>query len=171
MQRLIFFIDEGKRKNLLRCWASNWSDLTKQPIDEIYAYFGMKVNFSCYTSCIFICIGSSACNCNSCSYLMTKVMDVVDCYLLCFPRNVHQVDVISCCFWPYHAVGGFWVGYLFLAVESFQLMFFFPLRSIPCGLFRSLHVLVLPVFFMSIIVWAILFFQFWKRKNAAMVAR
>lgn len=37
------FIDETKRKQLLRSWALNWRDLTTQPIDEIYAYFGTKV--------------------------------------------------------------------------------------------------------------------------------
>lgn len=37
--------------------------------------------------------------------------------------------------------------------------------------FGSLQLLVLPVFFISIILWAVLFCQFWKRKNAAMVAR
>ncbi|KAL5975562.1 hypothetical protein ACLOJK_019886 [Asimina triloba] len=35
--------DETKRKLLLRKWALNWLDFTWQPIDEIYAYFGTKV--------------------------------------------------------------------------------------------------------------------------------
>lgn len=37
------FIDEIKRKQLLRSWALNCWDFTRQPIDEIYAYFGTKV--------------------------------------------------------------------------------------------------------------------------------
>ncbi|KAL6956796.1 hypothetical protein U1Q18_042650 [Sarracenia purpurea var. burkii] len=36
--------DEIKRKQLLRSWAFNFWDVTRQPIDEIYSYFGMKVN-------------------------------------------------------------------------------------------------------------------------------
>lgn len=35
----------------------------------------------------------------------------------------------------------------------------------------SLRLLVLPIFFISIILWAIIFSQFWKRKNAALLAR
>ncbi|XP_050235151.1 anoctamin-like protein At1g73020 isoform X2 [Mercurialis annua] len=37
--------------------------------------------------------------------------------------------------------------------------------------FGSLQFLVLPIFFISIILWAVLFFQFWKRKNSALLAR
>ncbi|KAM7255699.1 hypothetical protein ACFE04_008597 [Oxalis oulophora] len=37
--------------------------------------------------------------------------------------------------------------------------------------FGSMQLLVLPVFFMCVIFWAVLFFQFWKRKNAALLAR
>ncbi|XP_022723977.1 anoctamin-like protein At1g73020 [Durio zibethinus] len=37
--------------------------------------------------------------------------------------------------------------------------------------FGSLKLLVLPIFFISTILWAVLFFQFWKRKNAALSAR
>ncbi|KAK3009325.1 hypothetical protein RJ639_014466 [Escallonia herrerae] len=37
--------------------------------------------------------------------------------------------------------------------------------------FGSLQLLVLPVFFISIISWAVLFLQFWKRKNSALLAR
>ncbi|KAK4481997.1 hypothetical protein RD792_012913 [Penstemon davidsonii] len=37
--------------------------------------------------------------------------------------------------------------------------------------FRSLQLLVLPVFFICLISWAVLFFQFWKRKNSALLAR
>ena len=36
---------------------------------------------------------------------------------------------------------------------------------------RSLQFAVLPFFFMSFISWVVLFFQFWKRKNAAISAR
>ncbi|KAI3759739.1 hypothetical protein L6452_07769 [Arctium lappa] len=35
--------DERKRKQLLKRWALNWWDLTNQPIDEIYAYYGTKI--------------------------------------------------------------------------------------------------------------------------------
>jgi hypothetical protein len=38
-----FVADEIKRKQLLRNWALNWLDFTWQPIDEIYSYFGTKV--------------------------------------------------------------------------------------------------------------------------------
>lgn len=31
--------------------------------------------------------------------------------------------------------------------------------------------MMLPIFFISIILWAVMFFQFWKRKNAALLAR
>ncbi|GLU14381.1 hypothetical protein SLE2022_309560 [Rubroshorea leprosula] len=37
--------------------------------------------------------------------------------------------------------------------------------------FGSLQLLVLPIFFVSIVLWAVMFFQFWKRKNAALLAR
>ncbi|XP_044479470.1 anoctamin-like protein At1g73020 isoform X2 [Mangifera indica] len=35
--------DETKRRKLLRSWALNWWDLTEQPIDEIYSYYGTKI--------------------------------------------------------------------------------------------------------------------------------
>lgn len=44
----MFFLDEKKRKQLLRSWAMNWSDFTAQPIDDICAYYGMKVNANYY---------------------------------------------------------------------------------------------------------------------------
>ncbi|KAI4331262.1 hypothetical protein MLD38_029464 [Melastoma candidum] len=37
--------------------------------------------------------------------------------------------------------------------------------------FGPFQLMVLPVFFISITLWAVLFFQFWKRKNAALIAR
>ncbi|CAM8899135.1 unnamed protein product [Rhodiola kirilowii] len=37
--------------------------------------------------------------------------------------------------------------------------------------FGSLQLLVLPVFFICVTLWAIMFFQFWKRKNSALLAR
>ncbi|KAJ4823684.1 hypothetical protein Tsubulata_027685 [Turnera subulata] len=37
--------------------------------------------------------------------------------------------------------------------------------------FGPLQLLVLPTFFIGIILWAVLFFQFWKRKNSSMLAR
>lgn len=37
--------------------------------------------------------------------------------------------------------------------------------------FGALQLLVLPAFFISIVTWAALFFQFWKRKNSALLAR
>uniref|UniRef100_A0A7N0VI89 Anoctamin transmembrane domain-containing protein n=1 Tax=Kalanchoe fedtschenkoi TaxID=63787 RepID=A0A7N0VI89_KALFE len=37
--------------------------------------------------------------------------------------------------------------------------------------FGSLQLLVLPVFFICVTLWAIIFFQFWKRKNSALLAR
>jgi anoctamin-10 len=40
---ILFVADEVKRKQLLRNWALNWHDFTWQPIDEVYSYFGTKV--------------------------------------------------------------------------------------------------------------------------------
>lgn len=98
--------DETKRKQLLRSWALNWRDLTTQPIDEIYAYFGTKI------ATYFAFLG-----------MYTR--------WLLFPAALglilHLVDF-----------GSLWV---------------------------------LPVFFISIILWAVLFLQFWKRKNAALLTR
>ncbi|XP_031254946.1 anoctamin-like protein At1g73020 isoform X2 [Pistacia vera] len=100
--------DETKRKKLLRSWALNWWDLTDQPIDEIYSYYGTKV------------------------------------------------------------------AIYFAFLEKYTRWMFFPAAF---GLilqfvdFGSLQLLVLPVFFISIILWAVLFFQFWKRKNYALLAR
>ncbi|XP_027335495.1 anoctamin-like protein At1g73020 isoform X2 [Abrus precatorius] len=37
--------------------------------------------------------------------------------------------------------------------------------------FGSLKLVVLPVFFIMVILWAVMFSQFWKRKNAALLAR
>ncbi|XVF86771.1 hypothetical protein PTKIN_Ptkin18bG0069600 [Pterospermum kingtungense] len=37
--------------------------------------------------------------------------------------------------------------------------------------FGPLQLLVLPSFFISVVLWAVLFFQFWKRKNSALSAR
>ncbi|XP_010911891.1 anoctamin-like protein Os01g0706700 isoform X2 [Elaeis guineensis] len=37
--------------------------------------------------------------------------------------------------------------------------------------FGSMQLLVLPAFFIFIISWAVFFFQFWKRKNSALLAR
>ncbi|XP_031744375.1 anoctamin-like protein At1g73020 isoform X2 [Cucumis sativus] len=37
--------------------------------------------------------------------------------------------------------------------------------------FGSMRLLVLPIFFISIILWAIMFSQFWRRKNSALIAR
>lgn len=36
---------------------------------------------------------------------------------------------------------------------------------------RSLQLLVLPIFFIGIILWAVMFSQFWKRKNSALLAK
>ncbi|KAK6125085.1 hypothetical protein DH2020_041149 [Rehmannia glutinosa] len=43
--------------------------------------------------------------------------------------------------------------------------------TIHIHLFRSLQLLVLPFFFICLISWAVMFFQFWKRKNSALSAR
>lgn len=37
--------------------------------------------------------------------------------------------------------------------------------------FRSMKLVVLPVFFVVVILWAVMFCQFWKRKNSALLAR
>ncbi|KAF7134902.1 hypothetical protein RHSIM_Rhsim08G0230700 [Rhododendron simsii] len=100
--------DETKRKQLLRSWAFNCWDFTRQPIDEIYAYFGTKI------ATYFAFLGM-------------------------FTR---------------------WI--LFPAVFGVTLQF------VDLG---SMQLLVLPAFFISITIWAVLFFQFWKRKNSALLAR
>ncbi|RDY01878.1 Anoctamin-like protein, partial [Mucuna pruriens] len=46
-----------------------------------------------------------------------------------------------------------------------------PLAKRFCGFFRSLKLVVLPVFFVMVILWAVMFSQFWKRKNSALLAR
>ena len=40
----LLLADEVKKKQLLRSWALNWWDLLKQPIDDVYLYFGTKVD-------------------------------------------------------------------------------------------------------------------------------
>ncbi|XWS18908.1 hypothetical protein CRYUN_Cryun32bG0085200 [Craigia yunnanensis] len=100
--------DETKRKKLLKSWALNCWDLTSQPIDEIYAYFGTKVAV-------------------------------------------------------YFAFLGMYTRWMI-----FPAAFGLILQLIDFG---SLQLLVLPAFFISIVLWAVLFFQFWKRKNAALSAR
>ncbi|XP_065869000.1 anoctamin-like protein At1g73020 isoform X2 [Euphorbia lathyris] len=99
---------EIKRKKLLREWVLNWRNFTKQPIDYVYSYFGLKI--AMYFA-----------------------------FLRMYTR---------------------WM--LFPAVYGLivQLVHF-----------GSLQFLVLPAFFISIIIWAVLFFQFWKRKNHALLAR
>ncbi|GLT55931.1 hypothetical protein SLA2020_290120 [Shorea laevis] len=100
--------DEMKRKKFLKSWALNFKDYTKQPIDEIYSYFGVKI------AVYFAFLG-----------MYTR--------WITFP-----------------AVLG-------LIVQLTD--------------FGSLQLLVHPIFFASIVLWAVLFFQFWKRKNAALLAR
>lgn len=39
------FLDEATRKKLLKRWALSYGDFTRQPIDEIYSYYGIKVIF------------------------------------------------------------------------------------------------------------------------------
>ncbi|KAE8720043.1 Anoctamin-like protein [Hibiscus syriacus] len=100
--------DETKRKKLLRSWALNWWDLTAQPIDEIYVYYGTKI------AVYFAFLG-----------MYTRWMI----FPAAFGLILHFID------------------------------------------FGSLKLLVFPAFFISIVLWAVLFFQFWKRKNSALSAR
>lgn len=44
LSKICLFIDEIKRKKLLHTWALQWWDITNQPIDEVYSYFGTKVS-------------------------------------------------------------------------------------------------------------------------------
>lgn len=107
--RQVFLLhDEIKRKKLLKSWALNWWDLTNQPIDEIYSYFGTKIAI-------------------------------------------------------YFAFLGMYTRWMF-----FPAAFAITLQLIDFG---SLQLLVLPVFFIGIILWAVIFSQFWKRKNSALLAR
>ncbi|KAF5466485.1 hypothetical protein F2P56_016405 [Juglans regia] len=100
--------DELKRKNLLKSWALHWWNLTNQPIDEIYSYFGTKIAI-------------------------------------------------------YFAFLGMYTQWML-----FPAAFAIALQLIDFG---SLRLLVLPVFFVGIILWAVIFSQFWKRKNSALLAR
>ncbi|KAI9161069.1 hypothetical protein LWI28_014134 [Acer negundo] len=107
--KLVFPLhDDMKRKKLLRNWALNWWDLTNQPIDEIYSYYGTKV------AIYFAFLGR---------YTTWMLFPAA------FALIMQLVD------------------------------------------FRSLQWLVLPVFFVSVILWSVFFFQFWKRKNSALLAR
>ncbi|KAL0562287.1 hypothetical protein IC582_002739 [Cucumis melo] len=100
--------DEIRRKKLLGNWALNWWDITGQPIDEIYSYFGAKI------ALYFAFLG-----------MYTRWM--------LFPAAL---------------------GLILHLVE-----------------FGSMRLLALPIFFISIILWAIMFSQFWRRKNSALIAR
>ncbi|OIW04939.1 hypothetical protein TanjilG_15684 [Lupinus angustifolius] len=100
--------DEKKRKTLLRSWAFHWWDLTNQPIDDIYSYYGAKIAI-------------------------------------------------------YFAFLGMYTRWLL-----FPAAFGLTLQFIDFG---SLRLVVLPAFFIMVILWAVMFSQFWKRKNAALLAR
>lgn len=100
--------DERKRKEMLRCWALNWWDFTRQPIDDIYQYFGTKI------AIYFAFLG-----------MYTR--------WLLFPAGL---------------------GIILQLIDL-----------------RSLQFLALPFFFLSIISWAVFMFQFWKRKNFALLTR
>ncbi|KAM3747403.1 hypothetical protein ACB098_05G032000 [Castanea mollissima] len=100
--------DEMKRKKLLKNWALNWWDITDQPIDEIYSYFGAKIAI-------------------------------------------------------YFAFLGMYTRWMF-----FPAAFAITVQLIDFG---SLQLLVLPIFFIGIILWAVMFSQFWKRKNSALLAK
>ncbi|WCJ39610.1 Anoctamin-like protein At1g73020 [Euphorbia peplus] len=99
---------EFKRKKLLREWVLNWRNFTKQPIDSMYSYFGLKI--AIYFAFL---------------RMYTRWMIFPAAYGLI----VQLID------------------------------------------FGSLQFLILPAFFISIVIWAVLFFQFWKRKNCALLAR
>ncbi|KAL8153399.1 hypothetical protein V2J09_011159 [Rumex salicifolius] len=100
--------DEVKKKQLLRSWALNWWDLTKQPIDDVYLYFGTKI------ATYFAFLG-----------MYTQ--------WLLFPAALGII---------------------------IQIIDFGPLQY-----------LVLPIFFICVTSWAVFFFQFWKRKNFALLTR
>ncbi|KAJ8774096.1 hypothetical protein K2173_009527 [Erythroxylum novogranatense] len=100
--------DEVKKKQLLKSWVLNWRDVTNQPIDDMYLYFGLKI--AVYFS-----------------------------FLRMYTRWLIFPAVLG------------------LMVQLVD--------------FRSLQMMVLPVFLICIILWAVLFFQFWKRKNSALLAR
>ncbi|XP_071903119.1 anoctamin-like protein At1g73020 isoform X2 [Coffea arabica] len=100
--------DDVMRKQLLKIWALNWWDFTKQPIDEICSYYGMKI------ATYFAFLG-----------MYTRWL----LFPAAFGLILHLID------------------------------------------FGSLQLFVLPVFFVSLVMWAVLFFQFWKRKNSALLSR
>ncbi|XP_057828563.2 anoctamin-like protein Os01g0706700 isoform X2 [Cryptomeria japonica] len=100
--------DENQRNELLQKWAYNWMDLTSQPIDAIYSYFGAKV------ATYFSFLG-----------MYTK--------WILFPSVL---------------------GIFFHSVN-----------------FGSWRVVVLSIFFMIVILWSVLFLQFWRRKNAKLLLR
>ncbi|KAF5186893.1 Anoctamin-like protein [Thalictrum thalictroides] len=100
--------EEAKRKELLRTWALNWKDLTRQPIDEIYTYFGTKIA-------------------------------------------------------TYFAFLGMYTRWMF-----FPAAFGLTLQLVDFG---SWQLFMLPIFFVFVILWGVMFIQFWKRKNFALLAR
>lgn len=97
----MFLLDEKKRKQLLRSWAMNWSDFTQQPIDDICAYYGMKVHTK---------------NCSDFALLYPNRMYYkrkntcrADRHLFYVPRNVYEVVTFSGFVGSSSAVGGLWV--------------------------------------------------------------
>ncbi|KAK7349230.1 hypothetical protein VNO77_06425 [Canavalia gladiata] len=100
--------DEKTRKKLLKSWARQWWDITNQPIDEIYSYYGAKIAI-------------------------------------------------------YFAFLGMYTRWLL-----FPAGFGLALQLIDFG---SLKLVALPVFFIMVILWAVMFCQFWRRKNSALLAR
>ncbi|KAI4329178.1 hypothetical protein L6164_021470 [Bauhinia variegata] len=100
--------DEKKRKKLLRSWALKWWDVTNQPIDEIYSYYGAKI------AIYFAFLG-----------MYTRWL----LFVAAFGLALHFID------------------------------------------FGPLQLVVLPTFFIVVILWAVMFSQFWKRKNSALLAR
>ncbi|KAL2937678.1 hypothetical protein RDABS01_021127 [Bienertia sinuspersici] len=100
--------DEQKKKEMLRSWALNFWGFTRQPVDDIYLYFGTKI------AIYFAFLGMY-----SRWLLFPAALGIV----------LHLVD------------------------------------------FGSLQFLALPLFFIGIISWAVFFFQFWKRKNYALLTR
>ncbi|KAF7814175.1 anoctamin-like protein [Senna tora] len=131
--------DERKRQSLLRNWATRWwewdGDLTNQPIDEIYSYYGAKVNIT--IAIYFAFLG-----------MYTR-------WLLFLAAFGLALELIR--------FGAFLVVYLVKCLVLLKLCFLM--------FYRSFQLVVLPIFFVVVILWAVMFCQFWKRKNSALLAR
>lgn len=161
---------ETKRKELLRSWALNWLDFTKQPIDDIYLYFGTKVTAVTSTSAVSkkkkrIHFLSSSIDCHFQIAVYFAFLGMYTRWML-FPAGLGLISQLIDFGWvlPAPSIEGSLLYYVQFRTDYFGFDFF-------VCFFRPFQLLVLPIFFVSITLWAVMFFQFWKRKNSALLTR